>query len=169
MSRRTTKTKRKKVMAKKTKLTSTATNPSPKFSPKRIRKTIFGFLVAAALISASALGLAAYKQNWDEERDLSVIGNGIPTVVQVHDPNCSKCRQLMKNTRAALRGLGELIQYKIADISTADGRRFQQKHNRVPHVTLMFFDKDGKYERMRSGVTTTEELRLDLTQFAKRK
>ena len=37
------------------------------------------------------------------EQDLSVIGNGTPSIVQIHDPSCQLCAQLQKETRKALR------------------------------------------------------------------
>jgi len=51
------------------------------------------------------------------EGDLSRIGSGTPTIVQIHDPGCALCRDLQRETRAALKqfGRGELL-YLVANI-----------------------------------------------------
>lgn len=79
------------------------------------------------------------------EHDLSRLGNGMPTVVQIHDPSCPRCTALQRETRDALGAFGDKeIQYLIADITRPEGRRFATIH-RVNHVTLLLFD--GKGER----------------------
>ena len=83
----------------------------------KFRGLIYGIVLAAM----ATTGLAFYKQQYEIEHDLSVIGNGLPTVVQIHDPNCPLCRQLKKNTETALQKYGDTIQYRIADIGTNQG------------------------------------------------
>lgn len=70
------------------------------------------------------------------EGDLSKIGNGIPTIVQIHDPGCPKCRSLQRSTRNALAELEDgSIQYLVANIKGPEGRQFANTHG-VGHVTL---------------------------------
>ena len=57
--------------------------------------------VAAVAIGGTAFGLNALEANKQELHDLTVIGNGQPAVIQIHDPSCPTCRRLkgiMKNT-----------------------------------------------------------------------
>lgn len=92
------------------------------------------------------------------ERDLSRLGDGKPTVVQVHDPNCSICTALQKETRQALSGFAECdFQYLIADIKTDEGSAFASTHA-VPHVTLLLFDAEGQLQEILRGMRQSEEL-----------
>ncbi|MEL7153038.1 MAG: hypothetical protein AAFN51_04440 [Pseudomonadota bacterium] len=78
------------------------------------------------------------------EGDLSKIGNGIPTIVQVHDPGCPKCRSLQRSTRNALAEMEEgEVQYLVANIKGPEGRQFADAHG-VGHVTLVLFDGEGR-------------------------
>ena len=85
------------------------------------------------------------------EQDLSVIGNGIPTVVQIHDPQCPKCVALQSEARDAMCGFddGEL-QYVVANIRSPEGRELARTH-RVGHVTLLLFDGAGQRRSVLSG------------------
>jgi hypothetical protein len=47
----------------------------------------------------------------------------------------------MRSTTAD--SIGERLLYRIADISTAQGRQLQSRHD-VPHITLLLFDGDSK-------------------------
>ncbi len=93
-----------------------------------------------------------------EEADLSKIGNGIPTIVQIHDPQCPTCQTLQREARAALDQFddGEL-QYLVANIRQDKGQRFASKHG-VPHVTLLLFDGAGEHRQTLSGPNTAENL-----------
>ena len=78
------------------------------------------------------------------EHDLSRVGNGKPAIVQIHDPQCSRCRALQRETRHALRTLDDgAIQYMVANVRTNEGRDFAATH-RVGHVTLLLFDGEGR-------------------------
>ncbi len=92
------------------------------------------------------------------EHDLTQIGNGIPTVVQVHDPQCPRCLALQRETRDALAAFddGEL-QYLIADISRQEGRQLAAAHN-VNHVTLLLFDAEGNRRDVLVGENTSAYL-----------
>ena len=78
------------------------------------------------------------------EHDLSRIGNGSPAIVQIHDPQCSRCRSLQRETRRALSTMDDgALQYLVANIRTSKGSDFASSH-RVGHVTLLLFDAKGK-------------------------
>ena len=92
------------------------------------------------------------------EHDLTQIGNGIPTVVQIHDPQCARCIALQCETRDALCAFGDdEIRFLIADISRQDGRQLAAVHN-VNNVTLLLFDAEGNRRDVLVGDNTSEYL-----------
>ena len=92
------------------------------------------------------------------EGDLARIGAGTPAIVQIHDPNCALCRDLQRETRAALRRFSddELI-YVVANIQTLDGADFQAQMG-LPNVSLVLFNAEGKRIAHVQGVTPRAEL-----------
>jgi thioredoxin-like negative regulator of GroEL len=92
------------------------------------------------------------------EFDLTRLGQGVPTVVQVHDPQCPICTALQKQTRKALRGFenDELV-YLVADIKTQNGQVFAGRFG-VPHVTLLLFDGDGQLVNTLQGMRQSDEI-----------
>lgn len=93
-----------------------------------------------------------------QEADLTKIGNGIPTIVQIHDPQCPVCQALQKEARAALEQFddGEL-QYLVANIRQDKGRRLANQHG-VQHVTLLLFDGDGERQEILAGPNSSANL-----------
>ena len=105
------------------------------------------------------------------EHDLSRIGNGTPAVVQIHDPQCSRCLALQRETRNALETLEDgALHYVVANIRTAEGRQFAAAHG-VSHVTLLLFDKTGKRRNVLVGERHRDTLaaifRSHVRQFGK--
>ncbi|MFT5175485.1 MAG: hypothetical protein ACI8W7_003675, partial [Gammaproteobacteria bacterium] len=147
------------------------TNPTSKntkfVSAKQRYPSWRALLVMAGLLAVSAAGLAAYKKNWEQAHDLSVIGNGVHTIVQIHDSGCRLCRALKSNSEKALARMDANIQFLIADINTGEGRQLQHKHE-VPHVTLLLFGPDGKLWRTLTGVKDAETLQHVFEQFTGR-
>ena len=85
------------------------------------------------------------------EQDLSLLGNGIPTVVQIHDPQCPRCRALQRETRKAVSQFEDgTIQYLVADIRQSKGRRLAAEHG-VGHITLLLFDGSGRRRSILAG------------------
>ncbi|MEM9138763.1 MAG: thioredoxin family protein [Pseudomonadota bacterium] len=92
------------------------------------------------------------------EADLEKIGNGIPTIVQIHDPGCPTCNRLQRAAREALEGFADQdLQYLVANLNDPDGRRFADGHG-VGRVTLLFFDGEGNRVGMLNGARSVEEL-----------
>ncbi len=92
------------------------------------------------------------------EHDLSRIGNGMPTVVQIHDPECPTCVALQREARDAVCEVGEAqVQFLVANIRTSKGRALAQAHG-VAHVTLLLLDGDGKRQGVLTGLRRREEL-----------
>ncbi|MEX0346646.1 MAG: thioredoxin domain-containing protein [Rhizobiaceae bacterium] len=102
------------------------------------------------------------------EHDLSRVGNGTPTIVQIHDPQCSQCRSLQRETRDALSGFDDNdVDYVVANIRTNEGSRFAMKYS-VPHVTLLLFDRNGRLTATLRGQRQSDELRLAFRQFLRK-
>jgi hypothetical protein len=131
---------------------------SKKKSKRQFVSIIRSVMVLVVLVMVGGAGITALNNNYDTNHDLSVIGQGIPTVVQIHDPQCQLCVRLRSNANAAIARIAdEDILFRVADVTTPEGRSLQRKHN-VPHVTLLLFDKDGKLNRSLNGVKTDDEL-----------
>lgn len=92
------------------------------------------------------------------EEDLSRIGNGIPAVVQIHDPQCPRCAALQREARDAMAEFddGEL-QYLVANIRSEKGRRLADAHG-VGHITLLLFDGEGQRRDVLVGPNSSANL-----------
>ena len=102
------------------------------------------------------------------EADLSRLGNGIPTVVQIHDPDCPQCRALQREAREALRDFDDSeIQYLVANIRQPDGRALAAAHG-VGHVTLLLFDGSGRRRGTLVGQNSSEILRFEFRRLIQR-
>jgi hypothetical protein len=114
--------------------------------------------IVATLASGAGWYVAAEVNASVQEQDLSRIGNGIATVVQIHDPQCSLCAALQKETREAFGAFDDNeLQYLVANIRSTEGRQFAAKH-RVRHVTLLLFDAKGKRRDVLVGPNRAEDL-----------
>ncbi|MEL6645935.1 MAG: hypothetical protein AAFQ79_18535 [Pseudomonadota bacterium] len=93
------------------------------------------------------------------EQDLTKIGNGTPSIVQIHDPTCAMCTELQRETRKALRAFDkDAVNYLVANIHSDEGSAFAARH-RVQHVTLVLLDGDGQVRQILEGVRQRDELR----------
>jgi hypothetical protein len=90
--------------------------------------------------------------------DLTRIGQGTPTIVQIHDPTCSLCTALQRQTRRALKCFDNEITYLIADIRTPEGAAYASLHGQR-HVTLMLLDGEARVTNTLHGVRTKDELK----------
>lgn len=94
------------------------------------------------------------------EHDLKRVENGKPTIVQIHDPQCSSCVALQRETKQALKNFDdEDLDYVIANIKTPEGRNFANRYG-AQHVTLLLFDKDGALQGVLQGQRGRGELRF---------
>jgi hypothetical protein len=132
--------------------TSTIKSRSRKW--REFRRFTLAFALLAGVVGS---GLAAFKYSYDISHDLSVVGKGIPAIVQIHDTSCALCNQLRSNTNSAIKPFGDRLLYRIADISTPEGRRLQRRHD-VPHVTLLLFDGAGELRNVLTGVKSSDVL-----------
>ncbi|MDD9878259.1 MAG: thioredoxin family protein [Magnetovibrio sp.] len=92
------------------------------------------------------------------EHDLTQIGNGTPTVVQIHDPECPRCVALQRETRDALCELGDdKLQFVVANIRSAKGAELARAHG-VGNVTLLLFDGEGRRRDILAGPAESDYL-----------
>jgi len=82
--------------------------------------------------------------------------------LQVHDPSCPSCRTLKRTTESVLEQLPEIV-YRIADLTTTEGKKISEKYG-VGKVTLLLFGPDGKHIGTIQGITPAEELDQSLRQ-----
>jgi len=132
---------------------------SPDLARRKFLARARNGVLGVALLGGSGLWAASAVRSTRREHDLSRIGNGLPTVVQIHDPQCSQCTALQRQARKALKCFETSdVQYLVASIRTEDGAAFAARHA-VPHVTLMMFDGHGTHRDTWTGVRTSEELK----------
>lgn len=131
-------------------------------SPQLRRKFLIGSAAAVGLVFTAA-GINAFDQQHRELHDLSVIGGGAPVIVQIHDPACPTCRRL-KNIVSNTLGTDDPVLYRLADITTGEGRALQEKYN-VPNVTLLYFDERGKRIHTTQGLLSSTELRANVSRL----
>ena len=130
--------------------------------PSLSRRNFILLSAGTVAIGGTAFGLNALEMNHRELHDLSVIGQGKPVIVQIHDPKCPTCRRLkniMKNTLKQ-----DTPYYRLADITSAEGKALQQKYD-VPNVTLLYFDKDGKHVHTTQGLQTSDAIKSTVSRL----
>lgn len=115
-------------------------------------------LIALAVVGGAGWYMVEEVRAVNREQDLSTLGNGVASVVQIHDPQCSKCTALQREARDAMDAFdADEIQYLVANIRTDEGRAFARKHQ-VGHVTLLLFDNNGKRLDTLVGPNTAKNL-----------
>ncbi|WP_425039146.1 hypothetical protein [Primorskyibacter sp. S187A] len=126
-------------------------------------KTLALFGAGAAVLGGGGTALALDFRKKLAETDLSRIGNGMATIVQIHDPQCALCTALQKATRKALRQCKDAAQtqYLVANITTLEGAEFQARMG-LPNVTLVFLDGAGKHVHTIQGVTPADEIKREI-------
>ncbi|MBX2878569.1 MAG: thioredoxin family protein [Granulosicoccus sp.] len=132
--------------------------------PQKKRRLIIKGVGALVILGASAGAISAYDIRQRTLHDLTVIGLGKPVIVQIHDPSCSSCRQLKSRTLAALKGTENIV-FRLADVTTRQGREFQRKYN-VETITLLLFDGEGKRINTIRGVQSTDHLKNAVSQIS---
>lgn len=134
----------------------------PTFTRRRVMGMAKGGAVGAvALLGAGYIGTRMFR-GYQSEHDLTRIGQGIPAVVQVHDPQCPECTELQRETRKAMNEFDEdNLLYLVADLNQAKGQAFARQHN-VSRVTLVLMDARGERTQVLRGVRTRVELKTAL-------
>lgn len=115
--------------------------------------------IALPVVAGVGFFSVRYVQATIHEADLTNIGQGKPTIVQIHDPQCMLCQTLQRQTRRALKEFDkDAVTFLVADITTRDGGLLARKYG-VPHVTLLLFDAHGEMVQIVRGPSDTASLR----------
>lgn len=115
--------------------------------------------IIGGILIVGAVGYTSVRSDLAEQ-DVSVIGNGTPTIVQVHDTACAPCIALQRETRAALSDIGDGdINYRVANLKTQAGLDFATEHG-ASFTTLLLFDSKGEITRRIRGETPRNMLRV---------
>jgi hypothetical protein len=114
---------------------------------------------AAGLLGGGGWYFASTVAAEAKEGDLSTLGNGVPAIVQIHDPNCPTCNALRREAREAACSFGENeLQFKVANLRTKEGRALAGRHG-VGKITLLMFDGDGSMRLVLPGLSQAENLK----------
>lgn len=93
------------------------------------------------------------------EQDLTRVGQGKPTIVQIHDPQCALCTELQRQARKALKDFDDDdLVYLVASTRTEEGAAFANGLG-LSHVTLVLMNGDGQVENVLQGVRQSDELK----------
>ena len=142
---------------------TTAAAPPASSHKKALNRRQFLETLGYAAVGLGVVGGGAWYfvssvQAGIDERDLSRLGNGMPTVVQIHDPQCPRCRALQREAREAIAAFEDgTIQFLVANIREPEGRQFAAAHG-VGHITLVLFDGRGQRRRVLVGENRSEYL-----------
>lgn len=138
---------------------ATAQNKSPASGPTRREVMTFGRNVTIGVVAVGGVGYFGFGsyQAYAAEHDLGRVGQGVPVVVQIHDPQCPICTALQKEARKAVKDLDQDMVFLVADITTDTGRQFAVRYG-VTHVTLLLFDGEGARKQTLTGPRQSEEL-----------
>lgn len=127
-----------------------------RLSPQKQRRFLMKSGGAAALVVVSAGALATYDKRQRTLHDLTAIGDGSPTVVQIHDPSCTVCRSLKSRTTKALEQFDD-VDFRLADLTTPEGSQLAGKY-RAEKITLLLFDGKGDHLQTVVGLQSVEDL-----------
>lgn len=135
-----------------------ANKPQTMWSRRDAMRTAVIAVAGTAAVGGLGWYLVEEVQATIREDDFTQIGNGIPTVVQIHDPQCTHCAALQRETRKALSAFDDdELQYVVANIRTAKGSSLARSHG-VSHVTLLLFDGAGNRQGTLVGNNNAEYL-----------
>lgn len=144
--------------------------PSPKAasaSRRKFLKNVRDYGLIALAVSGIGWYLIDDAMTTQVENDMSRIGNGIPTVVQIHDTQCPICTALQQEVKQALSDIdGDKLQYVVVNIRTAEGRDYANQHQ-VAHVTLLLLDGNGKRRGTLVGPRKSADLEQAFRQHVK--
>ena len=151
-------------MAKRTKQSAKTLNTSMSahakiMQAKRTRDrwitALVGLLILGGL--AGVIWFFAGRENLEE--NYSIVGQGEPVIVQVHQLNCADCDILRANTKRALKQINDdRLHYRIAYLHKNEGIAFASKHGAARETTLILFDKFGRKQSVYIGVQDVEAL-----------
>ncbi|QTF93454.1 hypothetical protein [Halomonas sp. BM-2019] len=89
--------------------------------------------------------------------DLSVLGSGVPVVVQLHDRRNAESRRFHDRVARALRGVEPPLEWRVVEVRSEDGRRLARDYG-AGRQTLLLYDGRGEVVRVLRGERSEEAL-----------
>ncbi|HID68855.1 MAG TPA: hypothetical protein EYP31_11515 [Roseibacterium sp.] len=135
-------------------------NPAPAqvFDRRGALRMMRNVAIAVPVIGAAGYFGFQKVQASISELDLTRVGDGLPAIVQIHDPQCDLCLTLQRQTRRVLRGYEDgSFHFLVANIATIEGQFFARRHG-VGNVTLVLLDGDGNQTAIVRGPLSNEAL-----------
>lgn len=166
------KRQKRKATPKKTPATTTAAQPTSSHKTvvnrRQFLETLGYGAIGVGIVGGGAWYFVSSVQAGFDERDLSRLGNGIPAVVQIHDPQCPRCRALQREAREAISAFADgSIQFLVANIREPEGQQFAALHG-VGHITLVLFDGQGQRRRVLVGENRSDYLVSEFRHLVRR-
>ncbi len=93
--------------------------------------------------------------------DLSLIGQGTPVLLIVHDDNILQSGETMAVMNEIRNEYAEHLTFLVADIQTPDGKAFADRYGFMA-TALVFFSADGNKLQTLYSAQTAESLRQEL-------
>lgn len=150
------KKQRKKAPSKRKEAQPTPTEKG--FSRRAVLRHVRNAAIAVPIVGVAGYFTAQKVQASICELDLTKIGDGLPSVVQVHDPQCNLCVTLQRQTRRVLRDYDDdSHHFLVANIVTTEGQFFARRHG-VGNVTLVLLDGAGQQVGVVRGPISNEAL-----------
>lgn len=150
---------RKSKPAKKAPATAAAQPIKKTMSRRDILVNSLIYTAGAAVIGGSGWYVLDIVAAEAKESDLSVVGNGVPVVVQIHDPSCPTCNALRSEAREAVCSFDESeLQFRVANLQTKEGRDLADEYD-VGKITLLMFDGSGTMRIALPGLKQAETLK----------
>jgi hypothetical protein len=125
---------------------------------KRNRLMVGSFIVFFLLVAG--VGWTVVQQRTRQVYDLSVVGQGVPVVVQVHDTTCPICVDLRQSIdQISPSYASNQLLFRIADVSNPEAVSFIAPYTTNRRVTLLFFNGQGDLVNTLVGAQSALSLR----------
>ncbi|MFP4510549.1 MAG: hypothetical protein ACLFNQ_10505 [Spirochaetaceae bacterium] len=148
-----------------TRKSKTARKAEKQARKRRHTRLMIGGFVAVIVLTAGTVVLAQQLQA-RSFRNLSVVGSGTPTVVQVHDRACPVCTSLLGSVQEVRRDFDEEeLHVRVAELHTEVGAAFARRYN-AGRITLLLFDGDGNLVERQTGDQHPDDLRETFERLA---
>jgi signal transduction histidine kinase len=114
-------------------------------------------LVAMAILAVPATWMAMDAYESRSRADLSVLGSGVPVVVQVHERRNAESRRLHDRVSRALRSVEPPLEWRVVEVRSEEGRRLARDYG-ADRLTLLLYDGRGEVVRVMRGELGEEAL-----------
>ena len=121
------------------------------------RRSLLRLGITMMLAIPAYVAFSAYSGKQEQLHDLSIIGQGNPVLVQIHDPQCGQCRTLLSSVNAVLDEFPG-VEFRIANYRSDKGYKFSLEHN-VSYTTLLYFNDKGRKKDVAFGLQQEQEVR----------